>query len=276
METYELNDGTTLPRIGFGTYPLRGEAGITAMTTALEAGYRLLDSAVNYRNEFEVGEALRRSGLPRDEVQITTKVAGRDHGASRAVKSIEASLETMGLDRLDLVLIHWPNPSQGRYVRTWEGLVQAREQGLVTSIGVSNFTEEYLLEIISATGVTPAVNQIELHPRFPQARMRAVHAELGIQTESWSPLGKADAAYDEPAVADAASAHDVTPAQVILRWQLQIGSLPLPKSANPDRQKANLDVFGFELSGAEVEAITALGREDGRLFGGDPRTHEEM
>lgn len=276
METYELNDGTTLPRIGFGTYPLRGEAGITAMTTALEAGYRLLDSAVNYRNEFEVGEALRRSGLPRDEVQITTKVAGRDHGASRAVKSIEASLETMGLDRLDLVLIHWPNPSQGRYVRTWEGLVQAREQGLVTSIGVSNFTEEYLREIISATGVTPAVNQIELHPRFPQARMRAVHAELGIQTESWSPLGKADAAYDEPAVADAASAHDVTPAQVILRWQLQIGSLPLPKSANPDRQKANLDVFGFELSGAEVEAITALGREDGRLFGGDPRTHEEM
>ncbi|GMA38636.1 aldo/keto reductase [Mobilicoccus caccae] len=276
METYELNDGTTLPRIGFGTYPLRGEAGITAMTTALEAGYRLLDSAVNYRNEFEVGEALRRSGLPRDEVQITTKVAGRDHGASRAVKSIEASLETMGLDRLDLVLIHWPNPSQGKYVRTWEGLVQAREQGLVTSIGVSNFTEEYLREIISATGVTPAVNQIELHPRFPQARMRAVHAELGIQTESWSPLGKADAAYDEPAVADAASAHDVTPAQVILRWQLQIGSLPLPKSANPDRQKANLDVFGFELSGAEVEAITALGREDGRLFGGDPRTHEEM
>ena len=275
-ETYELNDGMTLPRIGFGTYPLRGQSGIDAMTSALENGYRMLDSAVNYRNEFEVGEALRRSGLPRDEVRIVSKVPGRDHGASKAVRSIETSLESMGLDQLDLVLIHWPNPSQGKYLNTWEGLIQAREKGLVRSIGVSNFTEAHLREIIAATGITPAVNQIELHPRFPQAQMRAVHAELGIQTESWSPLGKADAAYDEPAVADAAKAHDVTPAQVILRWQLQIGSLPLPKSATPSRQRENLDVFGFELTDAEVEAITALGREDGRLFGGDPDTHEEM
>lgn len=276
METYELNDGTTLPKIGFGTYPLRGENGIAAMTSALEVGYRLLDSAVNYRNEYEVGEALRRSGLPRDEVQIATKVPGRDHGRGKAIASIEASLEVMGLDRLDLVLIHWPNPSQGKYVRTWEGLVEAREQGLVRSIGVSNFTEPLLQEIIDATGVIPAVNQIELHPRFPQVDMRAVHARLGIQTSSWSPLGKRDAAYDEAPVADAAKAHGVTPAQVILRWQLQIGSLPLPKSANPERQRTNLDVFGFELTDAEVEAITGLGKPDGRLFGGDPRTHEEM
>ncbi|WP_040155473.1 aldo/keto reductase [Mobilicoccus massiliensis] len=276
METYELNDGTTLPKIGFGTYPLRGENGIAAMTSALEVGYRLLDSAVNYRNEYEVGEALRRSGLPRDEVQIATKVPGRDHGRGKAIASIEASLEVMGLDRLDLVLIHWPNPSQGKYVRTWEGLVEAREQGLVRSIGVSNFTEPLLQEIIDATGVIPAVNQIELHPRFPQVDMRAVHARLGIQTSSWSPLGKRDAAYDEAPVADAAKAHGVTPAQVILRWQLQIGSLPLPKSANPERQRTNLDVFGFELTDAEVEAITGLGKPDGRLFGGDPNTHEEM
>jgi len=276
METYTLNDAHTLPVIGFGTYPLRGEAGIVAMTSALEAGYRMLDSAVNYRNEYEVGEALRRSGLPRAEVRIATKVPGRDHGRAKAIASVEASLEVMGLDHVDLALIHWPNPSRGRYVDTWVGLVEARERGLVTSIGVSNFTAEYLQEIIDATGVVPAVNQIELHPRFPQEEMRAAHAELGIRTESWSPLGKRNAAYEEPAVAGAAASHDVTPAQVILRWQLQLGCLPLPKSATPERQRANLDVFGFELTEAEMTAITALGRPDGRLFDGDPRTHEEM
>lgn len=276
METYTLNDEHTLPVIGFGTYPLRGEAGIVAMTSALEAGYRMLDSAVNYRNEYEVGEALRRSGLPRTEVRIATKVPGRDHGRAKAIASVEASLEVMGLDHVDLALIHWPNPSRRRYVDTWVGLVEARERGLVTSIGVSNFTAEYLQEIIDATGVVPAVNQIELHPRFPQEEMRAAHAELGIRTESWSPLGKRNAAYEEPAVAGAAASHDVTPAQVILRWQLQLGCLPLPKSATPERQRANLDVFGFELTEAEMTAITALGRPDGRLFDGDPRTHEEM
>lgn len=276
METYTLNDEHTLPVIGFGTYPLRGEAGVVAMTSALEAGYRMLDSAVNYRNEYEVGEALRRSGLPRTEVRIATKVPGRDHGRAKAIASVEASLEVMGLDHVDLALIHWPNPSRGRYVDTWVGLVEARERGLVTSIGVSNFTAEYLQEIIDATGVVPAVNQIELHPRFPQEEMRAAHAELGIRTESWSPLGKRNAAYEEPAVAGAAASHDVTPAQVILRWQLQLGCLPLPKSATPERQRANLDVFGFELTEAEMTAITALGRPDGRLFDGDPRTHEEM
>ncbi|WP_312720494.1 aldo/keto reductase [Mobilicoccus sp.] len=276
METYTLNDEHTLPVIGFGTYPLRGEAGIVAMTSALEAGYRMLDSAVNYRNEYEVGEALRRSGLPRAEVRIATKVPGRDHGRAKAIASVEASLEVMGLDHVDLALIHWPNPSRRRYVDTWVGLVEARERGLVTSIGVSNFTAEYLQEIIDATGVVPAVNQIELHPRFPQEEMRAAHAELGIRTESWSPLGKRNAPYEEPAVAGAAASHDVTPAQVILRWQLQLGCLPLPKSATPERQRANLDVFGFELTEAEMTAITALGRPDGRLFDGDPRTHEEM
>lgn len=276
METYTLNDEHTLPVIGFGTYPLRGEAGIVAMTSALEAGYRMLDSAVNYRNEYEVGEALRRSGLPQAEVRIATKVPGRDHGRAKAIASVEASLEVMGLDHVDLALIHWPNPSRRRYVDTWAGLVEARERGLVTSIGVSNFTAEYLQEIIDATGVVPAVNQIELHPRFPQEEMRAAHAELGIRTESWSPLGKRNAAYEEPAVAGAAASHDVTPAQVILRWQLQLGCLPLPKSATPERQRANLDVFGFELTEAEMTAITALGRPDGRLFDGDPRTHEEM
>jgi 2,5-diketo-D-gluconate reductase A len=273
---YELNDGTTLPAIGFGTYPLRGEEGTAAIRSALETGYRLLDSAVNYRNEPEVGEALRRSGLPREEVQVTTKIPGRHHEQDLAVQSVEESLQRLGLDYLDLCLIHWPNPGVGRYVEAWRALVAVRERGLVRSIGVSNFTEQHLNDIIEATGVTPAVNQIELHPYFPQVRMREVNASLGIQTESWSPLGKRSAPFDEGPVADAAQAHGVTPAQVVLRWQLQVGSLPLPKSATPQRQRENLDVFGFELKDAEVEAITGLGRADGRLFGGDPDTHEEM
>jgi 2,5-diketo-D-gluconate reductase A len=273
---YELNDGTTLPAIGFGTYPLRGKEGTDAIRSALETGYRLLDTAVNYRNETEVGEALRQSGLPREEVQVTTKIPGRHHEHDLAVQSVEESLQRLSLDFLDLCLIHWPNPSVGKYVEAWRALVALRERGLVRSIGVSNFTEQHLNDVIEATGVTPAVNQIELHPYFPQVRMREVNASLGIQTESWSPLGKRSAPFDEGPVADTAQTHGVTPAQVVLRWQLQVGSLPLPKSATPERQRQNLDVFGFELKDSEVEAITALGRKDGRLFGGDPDTHEEM
>jgi 2,5-diketo-D-gluconate reductase A len=273
---YELNDGTTLPAIGFGTYPLRGKEGTDAIRSALETGYRLLDTAVNYRNETEVGEALRQSGLPHEEVQVTTKIPGRHHEYDLAVQSVEESLQRLGLEYLDLCLIHWPDPSVGKYVEAWRALVALRERGLVRSIGVSNFTEQHLNDIIEATGVTPAVNQIELHPYFPQVRMREVNASLGIQTESWSPLGKRSAPFDERPVADAAQAHGVTPAQVVLRWQLQVGSLPLPKSATPERQRQNLDLFGFELKDSEVEAITGLGRRDGRLFGGDPDTHEEM
>jgi len=192
------------------------------------------------------------------------------------VKSVEDSLRRLRLDHLDLCLIHWPNPSIGKYREAWRALVEVRERGLVTSIGVSNFTRQHLDDIIRDSGVTPAVNQVELHPYFPQDEMRKVHADLGIQTESWSPLGKRSAPFDQRPVADAAEAHDVTPGQVILRWQLQLGALPLPKSADPQRQRQNLDVFGFELSDAEMQAISGLARPDGRLFGGDPDTHEEM
>ncbi len=273
---YELNDGTVLPAVGFGTYPLRGDEGIAAMVAALENGYRLLDSAVNYENEREVGEALRRSGLPRDEVRLTTKIPGRHHGYDDALRSLRDSAAAFGVERIDLALIHWPNPSQDRYPEAWRALVDARRDGLVHSIGVSNFTDAHLQRIIDDTGVVPAVNQVELHPYFPQEEMRAVHERLGIRTESWSPLGKASAPYSEVPVAAAAAAHDVSPAQVILRWHVQLGSIPLPKSATPERQRANLDVFGFELSEEEMAAITALGRPDGRLFGGDPDVHEEM
>jgi 2,5-diketo-D-gluconate reductase A len=274
--TYRLNDGTLLPAIGFGTYPLKGEDGIAAMVSALEAGYRLLDSAVNYGNEEEVGEALRRSGIPREDVAIATKVPGRFHAKPLALQSLRDSASLLGVDQVDLALIHWPNPSQDLYPQAWQALVQAQQEGLVRTIGVSNFTEAHLRRIIDDTGVTPAVNQIELHPYFPQAQMRAVNEGLGVRTQAWSPMGKRQAPFGEPPVADAAAAHGVTPGQVILRWHVQLGSLPLPKSATPERQRQNLDVFGFELTDAEMAAITGLGRADGRLFGGDPDTHEEM
>ena len=274
--THTLNDGTTVPVVGFGTYPLRGEDGIAAMVSALESGYRYLDSAVNYENEREVGEALKRSGLPRDDVRIATKIPGRFHAKSLALQSLRDSAERFQVDTIDVGLIHWPNPSQGLFQEAWEALLEAQRDGLVTTVGVSNFTAEHLTTIIEATGVTPAVNQIELHPYFPQEQMRAAHERLGIRTQSWSPLGKRSAPFGEPAVAQAAEAHGVTPGQVILRWHLQLASMPLPKSATPERQRENLDVLGFELTDDEVAAITALGRADGRLFGGDPETHEEM
>ena len=273
---YTLNDGQTMPVTGFGTYPLRDQDGVTAMVHALEAGYRLLDTAVNYGNEEEVGEAVRRSALAREDVQVTTKIPGRHHEYDQAIGSVGESLRRLRFDYLDLVLIHWPNPSVGKFAEAWRALVELRKRGLVRSIGVSNFTEQHLQAVIEDTGVTPAVNQIELHPYHPQQEMLRVHADLGIQTESWSPLGKRSAPFAEPPVADAAERYGVTPAQVILRWQLQRNSLPLPKSATPQRQRQNLDLFGFELTDTEVGAITALARPDGRLFGGDPDTHEEM
>ena len=276
IPTYTLNDGASLPAIGFGTSGLRGDAAVEATTSALEAGYRLVDTAVNYENEREIGEALRRSGIPRDELRVTSKIPGRHHAYDDAIASTRESLERLGLDHLDLHLIHWPNPSRDLYVDAWRALVDLREQGLVRSIGVSNFTADHLDRIIDATGVTPAVNQIEVHPLFPQVEMRRANEERGIITESWSPLGKRQAPLSEQAVQTAAEAHGVTPGQVILRWQVQLGNLPIPKSATPSRQRENLDVFGFELEDAEMEAITSLGRADGRLFGGDPESHEEM
>jgi 2,5-diketo-D-gluconate reductase A len=276
IPTYTLNDGSTLPAIGFGTYPLKGDDGIAAVTSAIENGYRLLDTAVNYGNEAEVGEAIRRSGVPRDEIQVASKIPGRHHGYDDAMASVRGSIQRLGLEYLDLHLIHWPNPRVGKYREAWRALVDLREQGLVHSIGVSNFTAEHLETIIDDTGVTPAVNQIELHPYFPQSVMRDVNEKYGIRTESWSPLGKRQAPLAEPAVAGPAERYGVTPGQVILRWHVQLGAIPIPKSATPERQRQNLDVFGFELTDDEVAAITALGRPDGRLFGGDPDTHEEQ
>lgn len=278
IPTVTLNDGTAFPELGLGTYNLRGEEGTDSIVAAIGAGYRLLDSAVNYENEAEVGAAVRRAGdelgIARDDLLVTTKIPGRDHGYDAAMASAEASLAALGLERIDLHLIHWPNPSVGKYVETWQAMIALREGGLVGSIGVSNFTEAMLTELIDATGVTPAVNQVELHPYFPQGALRAFHAEHGIRAESWSPLARRSELLSEAVVAGIAEELAVSPTQVVLRWHVQLASTPIPKSADPARQLENADVFGFALSDAQVAAISGL--ERGRLWGGDPLTHEEQ
>ena len=275
-----LNDGTSLPAIGFGTWPLVGDEGYRVVRSALDAGYRLIDSAVNYENEGTVGKAIRdfmrESGTPREEITVQTKIPGRHHDTERAVKSGYESAARLGLDQIDVVLIHWPNPITGKYLEAWRGLISLQEQGIARSIGVSNFNVPLLGEIIADSGVTPVLNQIELHPLFIQEKMRAEHARLGIVTQSWSPLGKRKAQYTAAAVADAAAAHGVSPAQAVLRWQIQLGNVPIPKSVAPERQASNLDVFGFELCETEMAAISALGTPGERLFDADPATHEEM
>jgi 2,5-diketo-D-gluconate reductase A len=269
-----LNDGMTFPALGLGTYGLDGDDGVDAVLSAIDAGYRLIDTAVNYRNEAVIGEAVRRSGVDRDDLIVTSKIPGRDHGFDEAAASIRTSLDTLGLDRIDLHLIHWPNPRVDRYVDTWRAMIAARDEGLIRSIGVSNFTEPMLRRLVDETGVVPAVNQIELHPYFPQDALRAVHADFGIRTEAWSPLAKRSELLTEQVVRDVASAHGVTPSQAVLRWHVQIASTPIPKSADPERQRENADVFGFTLSDDAVAALSSL--ERGRLFDADPDTHEEM
>ena len=275
IPTLDLNDGRAIPQLGLGIYAMNGPEGVDAIVNAVDTvGYRLLDTAVNYENEREVGEAVANSAVDREKLFVTSKIPGRHHGFDESIASTEESLARLGLDYLDLHLIHWPNPSVGKYVETWRGLIELRERGLVKSIGVSNFTEAMLTELIDATGVTPAVNQVELHPYFPQADLIAFHRTIGVQTEAWSPLYRDQGLFDEAPIGEAAAAHGVTPAQVVLRWHLQIGSLPIPKSANPDRQATNADVFDFSLTPAEVDAISAL--ERGRMKDRDPLTHEEM
>jgi diketogulonate reductase-like aldo/keto reductase len=265
-----------MPTLGIGVAELSDAETERAVSAALELGCRLIDTAKVYGNEAAVGRAIAASGVPRDELFVTTKLANADQGLTAAIQACHASVERLGLDYVDLYLIHWPAPPLGMYVDSFGGLIQAREQGLTRSIGVCNFTAEHLDDAIDLAFETPAVNQIELHPLFPQQRMREVNAGLGIRTESWSPLGKRQAPFEEPAVRQPAEKYDVSPGQVILRWQVQLGAVPIPKSRTPERQRQNLDVFGFELTDDEMAAITALGRPDGRLFGGDPDTHEEQ
>ncbi|WP_403020494.1 aldo/keto reductase [Salinibacterium sp. GXW1014] len=278
--TITLNDGRDIPALGLGTYKLTGDEGISSMTAAVASGYRMLDTALNYGNEREVGEAVRAAAgleqpVSREELFVTTKLPGRHHGFDEAIASLEESLGNLGLDYVDLYLIHWPLPKVDRYVDAWRGFIELRERGLARSIGVSNFTPQHLTRLIEETGVTPAVNQVELHPRFSQEPLRDFHREHGVVTQSWSPLGSRHADFaTEPAIVQIAEALGVTPTQVVLRWHVQLGAIPLPKSGDAERQRENLDVFGFELDDEQVAAISAL--EFGRLWDGDPDTHEEF
>lgn len=274
IPTHTLNDGNQIPAIGFGTYKLTGEDGVHAVVSALECGYRLIDTALNYENEVQVGEALRRSGIPREEITLATKLPGRFHGELETRTGFEESLANLGVDYVDVFLIHWPLPRVDKFVDSWRAMISLQEQGFIRSIGVSNFTQAHLQRVIDETGVVPAVNQIELHPHFPQAAMRAFHAEHGIQTQSWSPLAHTRALDENPAVSAVAEAHGVTPSQAVLRWHVQLGSIPIPKSSTASRQRENLDIFSFELTDAEVDSLSSL--ESGRLWGGDPETNEEF
>ena len=264
-----LNDGVEIPQLGFGVFQIPPEETAEAVTRALLAGYRHIDTAAAYQNEAAVGQAVRASGLDRDEVFITTKCFNDRHGYEQARKAFQDSLEQLELDFVDLYLIHWPVPSRDRYVETWKAFIELKEEGLVRSIGVSNFQPVHLRRLIDETGVTPSVNQVELHPAFQQAGLRREHEELGIATEAWAPLGQGQA-LDEPIIERIAEAHGKSTAQAIIRWHLQLGNVVIPKSVTPERIEANFDVFDFHLFDSEMDEIEAL--DTGERTGPDPHT----
>jgi 2,5-diketo-D-gluconate reductase A len=269
VPTVELSDGNTIPQLGFGVFQVPPEDTAEVVTRALLTGYRHIDTAAAYRNESGVGQAIHAAGRQRDEVFITTKCFNDDHGRQQAKDALKSSLERLELDFVDLYLIHWPVPSRDRYVETWEAFIELREEGLVRSIGVSNFQPAHLERLVAETGVTPTVNQVELHPRFQQAGLRREHAELGIVTEAWSPLAQGQVLGD-PTIKEIAEAHGRTPGQVVLRWHLQLGNVVIPKSVTPERITENFAVLDFNLSAAQMTAIEAL--DAGERIGPDPDT----
>lgn len=271
-----MNDGHQIPAVGLGTYQIRGGEGLDQILTAIQDGYRLLDTSTNYDSEGIVGEAIRRSGIPRSEFFVTTKLPGKYHHYEDALMMIQESLFRMGLDYFDLYLIHWPLPKRGLYVEAWKAMVTAQKLGLIRSIGVSNFEPEHLDKIIDETGVTPAINQIEIHPYWVQERMVKANQERGILTEAWSPLGRGSDALKEAVITELAEKYGKTSAQVILRWHEQRGIIPIPKSRNIQHQRENLAIFDFELTQTEIERINLLEKADGRIEGQDPNEYEEF
>lgn len=271
-----LNDGHKLPSLGLGTYQLKGGSGLQQVLAAIKSGYRLIDSATNYDNEGIVGKAIRMSGVPRAEFFVTSKLPGKYHDYESARDAIQESLARMGLDYFDLFIIHWPLPKRGLYVEAWQALVDAQKQGLIRSIGVSNFEPEHLDRIIEKTGVTPAVNQIEVHPYWVQEENLLENLRRGIKVEAWSPLGRGSSALKEPVVQEIADKYGKSTSQIITRWHLDRGIIPVLRSSNPAHQRENLDVFDFELTNSEITAINDLNREDGRIDGQDPNEYEEF
>ncbi|WP_427891381.1 aldo/keto reductase [Kribbella sp. GL6] len=256
VPTVTLSHGTTMPRIGLGTSPMNDADAERAVRTALELGYRLVDTAENYRNEVGVGLAL--NDVPRGELFVTSKFNKRGHSVDGARQAFEASAERLGVEYLDLLLIHWPNPAQDRYVEAWQGLIALRAAGLVRAIGTSNFKPAHLQRLIDETGVAPEVNQVQLSPVWAKAAEREFHREHGIVTEAWSPLGKGTELLQHPVVQEIAQAHGRTAGQVVLRWETQQDVVPIPKSANADRLAENLAAFDFDLSKPELDALAAL------------------
>lgn len=264
IPTVTLNDGNTIPQLGYGVFLVPQEETEKAVSEALEVGYRHIDTAAIYGNEEGVGAAIAKSGIPRDELFITTKLWNDRHDGDEPDKAIAESLAKLGIEQVDLYLVHWPTPAKDNYVHAFAKLIELREQGLTRSIGVSNFLVEHLERVVKETGVTPAVDQIELHPAYQQREVTAWAADHGVLIEAWGPLGQGK--YDlfgTPGVADAAAAHGKTPAQVVLGWHLQKGNIVFPKSVRVERLRENLDVFDFTLTDAEIGAIDALDPLDG-------------
>ena len=265
----DLRGDEQIPQLGFGVFQVPPEDTVDVTTRALLAGYRHVDTAKAYRNEAGVGQAVHAAGLERDDVYITTKCWNSDHGYEQAKRALRASLDQLEMEHVDLYLIHWPVPAQDKYVETWKAFVELQAEGLTRSIGVSNFQPPHLERIVEATGVTPAVNQVELHPRFQQAGLRREHADRGIVTEAWSPLAQG-AVLDDPVITQLADHHDKTAGQVVIRWHLQLGNVVFPKSVTQERIEQNFDVFGFHLTDDEMTAIEAL--DAGERTGPDPDT----
>ncbi|MGV3614223.1 MAG: aldo/keto reductase [Fimbriimonas sp.] len=266
--TVKLNDGRDMPRLGFGVWQVGNDEIVPAITTAIEVGYRSIDTAAVYGNEEGVGQAIRQSGVSREELFVTTKLWNPDQ--VRALEAMDESLQRLGLDEVDLYLIHWPTPKLDRYVDAWKAMIELRDQGKARSIGVSNFTKANLQRLFDETGVVPAVNQIELHPALPQEELRAFHDQHGIVTESWSPLGQGKELLAEPTLAEIGRKYGKTPAQVVLRWHLDSGLIAIPKSVTPSRIRENFDVFDFHLDEKDMKEIATL--NTGKRLGGDPET----
>ncbi|MER6980062.1 aldo/keto reductase [Streptomyces carpinensis] len=267
-----LNNGVEMPQLGFGVWQVPDDEAERAVATALEAGYRSIDTAAIYGNEEGTGRAIAASGIPREEVFVTTKLWNSDQGYDATLRGFDTSLARLGLEYLDLFLIHWPLPSRGRYVDTYKAFEKLHSDGRVRAIGVSNFLPEHLERLIAETSVIPAVNQIELHPHMQQHAAREFHAEQGIATEAWSPLGQGKGLLEVPAIVAIAQKHNRTPAQVVLRWHVQLGNIVIPKSVTPARIRENIEVFDFGLDEEDLAAISAL-NEDRRL-GPNPATFD--
>ncbi|MFG3496880.1 aldo/keto reductase [Streptomyces sp. NPDC047928] len=263
-----LNNGVTMPQLGFGVWQVPDDEAAKAVRTAFDAGYRSIDTAAVYENEKGTGEAIAASGIPRDELFVTTKLWNTEQGYDSTLRAFDASLARLGLDHVDLYLIHWPVPAKDLYVDTYKAFEKILADGRTRAIGVSNFLPAHLERLAGETSVVPAVNQIELHPQLAQAESRAFHARHGIATEAWSPLGQGRGLLEVPTVVAVARKHGRTPAQVVLRWHLQLGNVVIPKSVTPSRIQENIDVFGFELDADDLAALGAL--DEGRRLGPDP------